>query len=309
MGSDKQSLKHQNPGSKIHLCWDENGDEWIVDAYIHKYVTQTEKILNLLDSIEKQGGHILLKPLSQSRSKLRSLLADKLNINHKTIKKMDLELDKILGGMKHLLDYDFEIIKDLIDYNLKLSKKSINENSKAAVHGEANIELKPTTKEENIAIKAFAITAPTQRLVKHITHIEVRQSALTLMMELHTCVANNLLEERSCENEKKLAGLVENILQTLLDIKLSDNDKLRAISKFNQKMKNTFSKMIVGSAGLTGVLEGVDAATRMGGWMGVKHLPYLISSHAQEKQQRLAQLSKSIDLFITACSSRLANNY
>jgi hypothetical protein len=33
----KDHMRHEQPSTKISLQWDENGDEWIIDAYINNY--------------------------------------------------------------------------------------------------------------------------------------------------------------------------------------------------------------------------------------------------------------------------------
>jgi hypothetical protein len=302
-------LRHQHPGTKILLRWDKNGDEWVVDAYIDKYFAQTAKIVSLLDQViqKEDFDQATITSLEESKAKLIDLLSDPQNENFVCVKIMDNELKKIKSHIGHLNSVDGQSLIKIIDFNNNLSIASINKESINPVHSDANIETKLKVKEENVEEKVQEIALPINELVSHLPDTEngnnVKKSALELTGVLSKIASRKLKKEYEYKLERDISRFSENILYFLIDPDLSKTEKIGYIQQMNEEMIKEIAEIITVSPEITGAIEGVRAAKRIGGWMGIKNLSKLISLRAKEKGEQFAQLSKNIEAFVNACEN------
>lgn len=306
---ESEILQHQAPGTKALLRWDENGDEWIVDAYIDKYFSRTEKILKLL-FIAKAKGELGLdwqrtEKLIQAKMKLADLTLDKGNETYLSVEIIDRELNEIKRILSDLKTEKSNEIVALIDANLQLSKASINEKSLTPVRSKANISDQPIASEANVEEQVANVGSPIIKLAGYLPGSDigdaVKMSAIKLAAALSQAAKIKLRREHSDAFEITMSKISQHVLLNILDTGVSKEEKLETLEEMSREMFQALTTLAGLFPTLDGALDGIKAAYDVGGGLGFVQLAQIVSKRSTEKEEQFTKICQAADNFVSAC--------
>lgn len=298
----KDHMFHQKPGTKVCFQWDNNGDEWLVDSYIDKYIKRTFEILSLLEA-ENDFSQDELNSLKEIKDEIYSLIKNKSNETTDNVKKTDFQLEKI----KTLLDKKEGVdgIKKLIKENMCLSRLSINEDSTAPIHAKYNVNSKPVEKERNIEKKIREdVITPVIDVLKLMPKTEkekpIKKSCTSFLQTLSDISSKRLKKENISNTESNISKFIENIIINIIDDKKNSKEKISVIKEMKALIEDEILSQIKISPEITGAIEGFNDAKRLGGLSSLKALIPLLQIGSQQKAKEIEDLNNKMDAFIKA---------
>ncbi len=305
--STENILSHQRPGTKISLVWDANGDEWVVDAYIDKYFSLVAMIIAELENtatlpLSKNNAELLASTLSY----LKSCLKSKAQETYGWVKSMDSALTRLQAGLKN----KNALLNEYIQEALSLSEHSIDETSIVPKNSHINITSPSKEKEENIKQKVEEqITSPIltllDRFPKTPKEQALKQEATAFMQLLSSIATTKLKREQNYRPERNMNRYMENILLHLLENDIPKEQQIKNIVKMKNAIADELVEQIIGWPEMTGGIQGVQAANKAGGWIGLKNLFPLISKRSAEKTQDVKLITEKLNTLIESCLNYL----
>lgn len=292
-----EHMVHQKPGTKLAFVWDENGDEWVVDAYIDKFF---QRVTDIVSNINKNERHTINKDL------LNKLVGDILEIISKRENQTAQNVEKlnnlliILGSeVKNENNDIFKMIESAICF----STVSINENSSDPINTMVNFHNESLEGEKDIEklVRSKIINQPIELLKKMPkTDLEkpFKKSCTNLLQSLSNCSTRKLKKEEGFSREEKLSKIIEDIILVISDKELSFYEKLKKIDLLEQQMEEESFKGVIFSPAISGVIEGLADAYQLGGLSGLGALLPLVRYNSGEVVRELEEINKKQTAFI-----------
>jgi hypothetical protein len=303
--------RHEQSGSKISLLWDASGTEWLVDGYIQKYFSNVEKIVESAKRLEV-GSPDLGRAL-QICLELQEFSADWGNKNPTTVKKMDQLLIELQQIFKEG-DANTSAIKALIDQTIALSKASIDKNSVNPVCSGIKITASPAEQERAIDPRVLVeIASPVLTMLGQITETadrpEVDKTCTAFVQSLAAVARQHLQQERRMDFEILISRFLKQILTCMVDEHLSPSDKMELIEHLKKMIERELNEsLVLGSPKLTGAVEGLGYAGRVGGLTAVRHGFEAVSRFAKGKEAVMKGIQNQLDAFVNASFSYLVGS-
>lgn len=301
----KDYMHHQQSGKKISLQWDEHGDEWVTDAYIHNYFLKTSNIISLIENSKGEFNSEINDKLKKITSDISNLIADRNNEIFSSVKIIDILLKEIRMIILDLDNEKSKKIDGLIEEIILFSDSSINKDSINPVHSKFNINLLPAEKEKPITkkIKEEIIT-PSIDILKSLPKTEkekdLKKSCTNFLQKLSDISARRLRKEEMSKIESNISKFIENILLNLTNDSLKVEEKISLINDMRKLIEEEVLGELKISPEITGAVEGYKDATRFGGLTTLKNLSTFIRTGSEQKANEIQELNERLNAFIKA---------
>jgi hypothetical protein len=308
---EKHFLRHKYPGSKVSLQWNQNGEQWAVDAYIDKYFSNSEAISNLLGQLmaDESLSDEDVKSIITIKREIMDFISDKQNEELSSVKYLDSALKKVRKILSQFNANQYNELRDLVNYTLTLSKSSIGLESAYPTSLQVSIHDEPVVKEKNIDDRLNQITSPILDLVEELPNTQtanrLKEAAVNVANMLSEIAKSKLEREYSDELEYNISRVIKESLLQVLFLDKPSEEKMALFNTLEPNIVDQFTKAVILSPEYDGVIEGVKAAIRLGGFFGLKNLFLLIEKRSELRSNQYTNLINQVSHLTNECRAYL----